>query len=228
MAGIEPKIEGASFGTYRAHLLDYEIGACDYSNGYIIPPTAMIPVKLKHSLGLRSITLNIDFEGDTPNEIAQNISEFTELLHNGAEILLPDGFTYGCVYKSASTPKEKAPWINQVKFSLEGYRHGALETHTLTETGSIFVDGNYKTPCVLKITTEASSATVCGISVDNISGVVVIDGYKKTVTEDGINKFGDTDMTEFPKLNPGYREVGISAEGGADITVEISYYPIYR
>ena len=192
MIKIYPKIEGAPFGVFKAHLLSYEIGTCDYSNGYLLPPASMIPVKLKHSLGLRPIVLTIDFDGDTQNEIARNISEFTRLLHNGAQILLPDGFTYGCVFKDATAPKEKAPWINQVKFTLEGYRHGALETRTLTADGNIFVDGNYETPCVLKITTEASSATVLGISIYNISGVIVIDGYKKTVTEGGVNKFADT------------------------------------
>ena len=231
MSGIEPKIEGASFGTFNAHLLTYEIGATDYSNGYVLPPTSMIPVKTKHTLGLRKITLTMDFEGDTPNDIAMNISEFTKLLHEGAEILLPDGFTYRCVFKKTSTPKEKAPWIMQVKFTLEGYRHGALETKTLTSTASIYVEGNCPTPAILKITTAASSVTVCGISVDNISGVIVIDSYKKTVVQiaNGVttNKFADTDMTEFPKLATGYTPIEISANGGAAISVEVSYYPIF-
>ena len=230
MSGIEPKIESASFGTYGAHLLSYEIGACKYSNGYVLPPTSMIPVKLKHTLGLRSVVLNIDFEGDTPYEIEQNISEFTEILHNGADILLPDGYSYSCVFKKTSAPKEKAPWIRQVKFTLEGYRHGAIESKTLTETGSIFVDGNYPTPAILKITTSATSATVCGITISNIDGVIEIDGYKKKVTQtkNGVvtNKFADTNMTEFPKLEAGYHEIAISAS--AAISVEVSYYPLYR
>ncbi len=230
MSGIEPLIEGASFGTYGAHLLDYEIDPCDYDNGYVLPPNSMIPVKLKHRLGLRGVVLTVDFEGDSQYEIAQNISEFTELLHNGADILLPDGYSYNCVFKKTSAPKEKAPWIRQVKFTLEGYRHGALETKTLTATGSIFVDGNYPTPAILKITTSATSATVCGITITNIDGVILIDGYKKKVTQDKngaiTNKFADTNMTEFPKLTAGYHEIAITAS--AAITVEVSYYPLYR
>lgn len=228
MSGIAPRINGALFSTYKANLLSYDIGAVDYDNGYVLPPSSMIPVKLKYSLGLRGVALKIDFEGETMNEITQHISEFTELLHEGAEILLPDGYTYTCVFKKASTPSEKAPWILQVKFTLEGYRHGALETTTLTSAGSIFVDGNYETPAILKITTSASSATVCGISVDNIGGEIVIDSYKKKVTQNGVNKFGDTNMTEFPKFAPGYKQIDVVADGNAAITVEVSYYPIYR
>lgn len=228
MIRIDPRINGALLNTYKAHLLSYDIGATDYANGYVLPPSSMIPAKLKYSIGLRSVVLKIDFEGETMNEITCSISEFTERLHEGAEILLPDGFTYSCVFKNASTPKEKAPWILQVEFTLEGYRHGALETMTLTRTGSIFVDGNCETPAILKIATSAKSAKVCGISVYNINGEVVIDGYKKKVMQNGVNKFGDTDMTEFPKFFPGYRQIDVAAAGNEAITVEVSYYPIYR
>lgn len=228
MKGIDPMINGALFSLYKANLLTYDIDAVDYDNGYVLPPSSMIPVKLKYSLGLRGVSIKIDFEGDTMHEIEKNISAFTELLHEGAEILLPDGFIYSCVFKKASMPTEKAPWILQVKFTLEGYRHGAMETTTLKSTGSIFVDGNYETPAILKIITSAKSATVCGISVENIGGEIVIDGYTKKVTQNGINKFGDTNMTEFPKFAPGYNKIDVAADGNAAITVKVSYYPIYR
>jgi len=233
---IDPKINGATFGTYGGHLLSYEIGACEYSNGYITPPTSMIPVKLRHTLGLRGVTLTMDFEGETENDIALNIAEFIGHLYNGAEILLPDGFTYFCVFKKASTPIEKAPWIKQVKFTLEGYRHGALETETLSASGSIFVDGNCKTPAIIRITTASTSITILGITISNISGVIEIDSYKKTVKqitggngapEVTTNKFADTNMTEFPKLSPGLTTVEISGTGNAATMVEISYYPIF-
>ncbi len=230
MTGIIPRINGASFGVYKAHLLEYEIGPCSYENGYIVTAASMIPIKIKYSLGVRSIELTIDFEGETMHEIEQNISEFTELLHESAEVLLNDGFTYACYFQNSSTPIQKAPWILQVKFTLEGYRHGPLETRTLKKSGSVFVDGNYKTPAVLKISTSAASVKVFGITIGNISGEIVIDSYKKTVTEtvNGVtsNKFADTDMTEFPKLKAGYNEIDIEADG--DIAVELRYYPIYR
>lgn len=226
----EPKIENVTFATYGAYLLDYEIGACDYSGGYISPPNSMIPVKVKHSLGLRSIVLTIDFEGVSPNAIAQTISQFTAILHEGAEILLPDGYTYTTVFKKASAPKEKAPWIRQVKFTLEGYCHGELRTSTLTAAGTVLVEGNYQTPAILRITTSATTASVYGINISNIDGVILIDGYKKIVTQTKnnvvTNKFGDTDMTEFPRFVPGYNGIPISCSSA--ITVEVSYYPLYR
>jgi len=43
------------------------------------------------------------------------------------------------------------------------------------------------------------------------------------VTEGGVNKFNDTDMTEFPTLETGTQTIDIS---GAS-SVKIEYYPIY-
>ena len=223
MAVIEPKINGTLFTEYKAKMLSYKVGACDYSTGYLLPPVSMIPVKLAQTVGLRSITLVFDFEGDTPREIAMNISTVTTLMQEMPDIVLPDGFVYRCVYEKQSTPEEKAPWIHNVQYTLSGFRHEPLETVTLTQTGTVNVGGNYKTPAVLRITSTASTVKVLGITVNDAAGVVIIDGLKKTVTKDGLNKFADTNLTSFPMLQPGLNNVDI--DGASE--VEISYYPIY-
>ena len=107
MAVIEPRINGMLFTAFRAKMLSYKVGACDYSTGYLLPPASMIPVKLSQTVGLRSITLTFDFEGDTPREIAMNISKVTALMQEMPDIVLPDGFVYRCVYEKQATPEEK-------------------------------------------------------------------------------------------------------------------------
>lgn len=223
MAVIEPRINGMLFTVFRAKMLTYKVGACDYSTGYLLPPASMIPVKLAQTVGLRSITLTFDFEGDTPREIAMNISKVTALMQEMPDIILPDGFCYCCVYEKQSTPEEKAPWIHKVQYTLSGFRHEPMETVTLAQTGTVNVGGNYKTPAVLRITSTASTVKVLGVTVKNAAGVVIIDGLKKTVTKDGLNKFADTNLTSFPMLQPGLNTVDI--EGASE--VEISFYPIF-
>lgn len=208
---------------FRAELLDYSIDACDYDNGYILPPSSMIPVRLTPQIGLRSLKLTFDFEGANTHEIAINISRMTALLQSEAELFLPDGFWYTCVYQNASAPKEVAPWIRQVKFTLVGYRHGSMKHHKLTKTESIYVIGTYRTPAVIRISDSDAEVTVKGITVSNVSGIIEINGLKKTVTENGKNKFGDTNLIEFPMLELGYNEISIVGKA----TIEISYYPIY-
>lgn len=223
MGTIEPKINDALFSTYGAKMLSYKVGACDFTSGYLLPPSSMIPVKLSQTAGLRSITLTFDFEGDTPKEIALNISKVTALMLDMPDILLPDGFWYRCVYDKQSTPDEKAPWIRKVQYTLSGYRHDAKVTMTLTQSGSVTVGGNYKTPALLRITSTENVAKVMGITVNDAVGVITIDGLKKTVTKDGLNKFADTNLTSFPMLQPGLNTVEI--DGASE--VEISFYPIY-
>ena len=223
MGAIEPKINDALFSTYGAKMLSYKVGACDFTSAYLLPPRSMIPVKLSQTAGLRSITLTFDFEGDTPREIALNISKVTALMLNMPDILLPDGFYYRCVYDKQSTPEEKAPWISKVQYSLSGYRHGVKETVTMTQSGNITVGGNYMTPAVVRITSAESTVKVLGVTVNNAVGVVIIDGLKKTVTKDGLNKFADTNLTSFPMLQPGLNTVDI--DGASE--VEINFYPIF-
>lgn len=225
MKSIEPKINGFLFNVFKAKLVNYNIGACDYKDGYILPISSIIPVRLDGIVGLRALELEIDFEGNTKREITMNISKFTVMLHKGADIILPDGFHYSCVYESATDPEEEAPWIMKVKFSLSCYRHGARCCKVFNESGKLFVEGNYKTPAVFTITPfeGVNEVTVNGITVNSIDGTVIIDGINKTVTSNGINIFANTDITKFPVLETGYNDIQI--RGNA--SVEVSYYPIY-
>ena len=233
MSVIEPTINGTVFEDYSAKVVSYSIGPCDYEHGFIVPEGSMIPVKLKYALGLRQVILVVDFEGEDENDITDSIRMFIGELHDGAEIALPDGYTYTCVYKKSSAPDEKAPWIQQVKFTLQGYRHGSLVSTTLSVSSprsfSITAQGDYRTPLLITITTTASSISVMGVTIQNISGTIKIDGYKKTVIQgSSTNKFGDTDLTEFPFFEPGSNSVPVQLASGNTATVEISYYPIYR
>lgn len=219
------KINGYPLEMFEAHLLNYTVGACEYSNGYFVPTNSMFPVKLKGNKGIRPITLELDFEGDSLKNITTNISNFTAMLQKGAEIILPDGFHYTCSYDSTTEPEEKAPWIMQVKFSLSGCRHRAMETATLTESGTISVDGNNETPAIIKIIPNENTqeVTVNGITVSNITDTVIIDGINKTVMENGVNVYANTNLTKFPVLQNGYNSIEISGNA----IVEISYYPIF-
>lgn len=236
MSVIRPKINNSDFETiYNAKLLSYTVGACEYMHGYLEPPASMIPVKLKYALGLRPITLKIDFEGATMEAATEKIRLFVKELHEGAaELLLPNNCQYTCYYKDMSAPVEKAPWILQTQIKLVGYRHGAQRSNTLTASATVNASGDYATPVIIRVTTTATDIiqitvgdTTVGVTATQNGGDVVIDGYKKTVKQGTANKFGDTVMTEFPKYEPGANEVAITGLGTGD-TVTISYYPIYR
>lgn len=221
----EPVICGNALRIYGAYMLGYTVGPCAYSDGYSKPPDRVFPVRLTPSIGLRPISLTLDFEGSSDREIANNISAMTKDLMDNAEIFLPDGYWYKCAFDSATAPEVKAPWIQQVTFSLHAVRHGQLETIMLSQSGSIYVGGNTGAPAIVTL------YPIPGVSVMsyndytiNRSDTVIIDGINGTVTNaQGLNVYGDTDIMRWPMLNPGKQDVEISGIS----KVEISYFPIY-
>lgn len=224
MSDMETRINGASLSMYRASFLDFEIGAVEYSDGYIKPAAKAFPVKINPKIGMRAISLTLDFEGENAREIAKSISAFTAALMNRADIELPDGFHYWCVFDSASSQTRVAPWIEQVTFHLHGLRHEDLETHHFANTGKMVVEGNMETPAIVRLTPKAGASSMIfnGITIDSGS-VITIDGVYTTVKDSsGNNAFGSTDMTEWPKLTPGDNLITLSG-----CEADISYYPIY-
>lgn len=223
MKYYKTKINDLPLNSFNAELLDYTVGDSSYSNGYILPPLSILPIRLEGRKGLRPITLSLDFSGDERREIELKISEMKAILQQGADILLPDGFYYYTVYESCSTTQEVAPWLVNAQFSLLGVRHGVEKKETLSKSGKIFVDGNSDTPAVFKIETKEKSVSVNNIKISNINNTIIVDGIEKTVLENGINKFSETEMIAFPKLKSGWNEITISGNA----TVEISYYPMF-
>lgn len=221
---FEPTANGIPLERWNAHMLSFSVGVCDFSNGYVLPPKASFAIDLTGDIGLRPIVIDLDFEG-TRYEIAKNVSNLTALLHKGADLFLPDGFYYRCVFSGADAPKEMAPWISRCSFSLYGVRHDALHTEVLSKSGRIYVDGNRKTPVIISLTPSVGTQemTVNEITVSNVSGSVTIDGLAKTVMSGGINKFVDTNIVTFPVLFPGENNISIS--GVAEL--KLSYYPLY-
>ena len=215
------------FAKYKAKLLNYSVGAVSISDSYLERKSSIIPVKLKESVGTREITLELEFEGDTCHQALLNISNMTALLLHENDILLPDDFYYFCVLDKVGAPKLKGCNFYEVKFTLVGYRHLAMEKEVFTETGSFIARGNLEAPAIVTIENATGTVVVNGITVKNISDTVVINGYDKTVMEtDGVtyrNKFKDCEFSRFPSLDPGPNIVEITG----DATVTIEYTPIF-
>lgn len=221
---IETRINGSSLGIYRAKLLEYSVGAVSCTDGYVKPAGKPFPVLLTPKIGLRGMSITLDFEGDDARERSKAISSFTVCLMGKSDIELPDGFHYWCVFDSASSPKKVAPWIEQVTYKLHGLRHEGMITQHFSASGTIDVAGNMKTSPVVKLT-PATGATSMGFNGITITGssVVIIDGVNTTVHDaSGNNVFGSTNMTEWPKLTPGKNTITLT-----NCTADVSYYPIY-
>ena len=225
---IEPKINGALLDIYGAKMLGYSVGSVSYENGYFRAPRSMFPIRLDADVGLRTVTIRLDFEGANMMQITTNISNLTAQLHKEADLYLPDGFHYYCAFDEQSTPEEMAPWIMQVEYTMSGFRHGGLKSVKLS-TGAgaknVFIEGNYKAPVIYTVSPMgAQSFSIGDISIANVGAAdVIIDGIRGKVTQDGMNKYRDATMTKFPALEPGLNTVNVVG----DVDVRCDYYPLY-
>ena len=103
-----------------------------------------------------------------------------------------------------------------------------IETMNRISNQTINVPGNLETPAIVEITpsVDAIDLTINGLSEDPITirnlkqnKKIIINGEDGTVLQDGINKFMDTDLWEFPKLNPGANTITIS-KNTVDINIK--------
>ena len=224
MRSEDAKINGNKLNSFNAQLVEYKVDPCSYKNGYYVPANSIVPVRLKGTVGLRKITMVLDIYGDRESAIALSISNLTVVLMKDARIVLPDGYNYYCVLEKASTPEEKAPWIKRIKFEFYGYRHGELETIQITDGMMVEIKGNFEAPVKYTIVPGTdTTVSVNGITVTGVTMPLVIDGFTAKVTMDDRNKFGDTNIVEFPKMSVGLNKMYVTG----DATVTMEYYPMY-
>lgn len=113
---------------------------------------------------------------------------------------------------------------------------GKLTSKTIT------AKGDYETPCIIEInpTAAITKFTLQGLARNPITGdpediviknltsgkKVIINGEDGTITEDGKNKYADTEMWEFPTLIPGSNIITcVSSSAACEVTIK--YKPRY-
>lgn len=220
---VEPRIDDKLLDFYHAEMLSYSVGALKRSNGYLLPARSLFPIWLQPNLGTRKVKIKLDVEGRSRHDIEMNISKLTQVLSDGCELLLPDGFYYSTVLDKASDTKEVAPWLHQITFELIGARHGAKVTEKLTESASIYVLGNMTTPVRYTVTPSDASFRINDIEVSGVSGTVILDGIEGRFMQGTQNVFSKTNITDFPKLDIGKQEIELENVS----SIKIEYYPLY-
>lgn len=221
----KPTLNGVLFSQYNAQLVSYAIGAVQTSAGYVAPSRSYRPVGLERNYMVRPIAISCEFMGEDLRDTTRQISEFVAAMQSNCDILLPDGFYYYCELSEIGEPIMQGNFIQTVSFSFCGYRHGALQSKTITATTTVSVAGNLPAECRYTITPSSSMVKVAGITVTGCSSskTVIIDGIDKKITNGGKNCFADSDLTDFPKLQPGSNQISIS--GASKVIVE--FYPVW-
>ena len=143
---------------------------------------------------------------------------------------------FKCILKESSDQSSLRQIRGKLELKLIGYNleKEVIETVLKGVTNkTINVKGNTKVPVVLEInpTVDMIDLKITGLSEDpilikNLKGnkKIIINGIEGTVLQEGVNKFNDTEMWEFPFLNPGANTVIISKN---TCDLKIKYNPRY-
>lgn len=123
--------------------------------------------------------------------------------------------------------------IIEIKMLVIAEKSEITETMNRIKAKTINVAGNLDTPAIVEITptTALVDVTLEGLADDPIiienltaNKTVILDGELQKVTVDGVNKYGDTDMWDFPRLKPGANTIKVDK---SNCDIKIKYKPRY-
>lgn len=196
---------------------------------------ALTPVCFDTETKFCDIECKFTMEANTEDEFWQKFSEFNK---DTIECILKFddiNMLYKCYIQGAKEPTRITPYNWEFTCNWIGYKYkNEIVVDIRKELSkTIDVKGTLKTPCILEITpsTDLIDLIISGLANDPIiiknlkqGKKIIIDSKEGTITEEGINKFKDTDLWEFPFLNPGVNNITLS-KNSCDVTIK--YEPRY-
>ena len=196
--------------------------------------------------GQRPIKLSFDRLGSYADWLEQ-ISVISAAV-NGKEVELEldsqPGYYYYGIAAVSSTKENNVVTMFEISMTADPFKYKDAISTVLENASSstLAVSGDYETPCIIELspTGAITRYTIKGAARDPVTGevediviknltagkTVVIDGEACKVTENGMNKYGDTEMWEFPSLLPGSNVLAFQGSG-APCDVTIKYKPRY-
>ena len=208
------RINGLDIKKYGAKQLTVDISTSSISNNSEYNINALLPMFLDGNISFKNIDVCLLFKGNSRDEILENISNLISKLLGEVTLNL-DGYT------------------NLFNFIGYEYKEQIIEEVNRVTSKTLNIIGNLITPAIVEVTptTDLVDIRLEGLANDPIiiknltaNKKIIIDGELQKVTVDGKNKFKDTDMWEFPRLNPGKNTIKISR---SNCDISIKYKPRY-
>ncbi len=243
----EMKIGDIDLAEFGARLLSFSVGGTDLTRTTGNSFNANFPKVFHTDFGQRKITVTVVFKPDPKikgiisklHHLAMNKSAFDALMFSGTvDLWLPDGFYYHCSTMSVEDENSDGESL-EVTYTLNGIRHGSLSTQkgmtvycnsTVKKTDckiTLTIADTLPADTTLRILVNRDTSEYNSIKISHVQpgDEIVIDSINTSVTKNGVNIFGDTNIIEFPTLIPG--ENTYTLVNQADITFTTEFYPIF-
>lgn len=140
-----------------------------------------------------------------------------------------DRFEYVAVLTAFDVVETGIEFYNEVTLTFSAVKRLPMVTRRFDKGNGSFKNiGSIPSGMRVAITpgSALASLTVNGIVITDMTAGLpfVIDGLVGEVMCNGINRFLNTDLIEFPKANPGDNEIKVS---DTNVVVEVSFYPTF-
>lgn len=188
-------------------------------------------IKIYNKIGLKKLTIKILFEDKSRDDTYKNISKFMSNLIDEFDIKFKNlSNRFHCYLNSSEIEDtEFDEWL-YLNLEMDCYEYSNEKNETMNRitNKTINVSGNLETPAIVEVTPSIDliDLTITGLAEDSIilknlkaNKKLIVNGEEGTVTVDGINKYGDTDIWGFPKLKPGANTITVS-KNNVDITIK--------
>lgn len=229
-------INSIDISVFNAKLLKVDIKTQELSNSSEWLNSSISPVFIKNKKKFKVIDLELAFKGISRDSILNNISNFMSKLINEVTLSL-DGYShkYKVILSENLTEKTVSKYMYKKNLTFIGYEFSNEVTEIMNRITSKTINaaGNTETPAIVEITPSISLVdfTLNGFDEDPIkiknlvaNKKIIINGEDGIVTVDGVNKYADTEMWNFPSLKPGANIITVD-KSSVDITIK--YKPRY-
>lgn len=222
-------INNININNFKAKLLDRYIGNAEIdiiNNWSANSLNPYISNKFRYKYKVLKLTLDIICSNDDEIEMMKS-NIIKQLAISTVKFYDIDIYYRGFI---SDTPSSKhiveGNEILEVTMLVVAEKEEKIEIMNRITNKTINVDGDIEIPAIVEIIPSVSIADIVidGLS-DNpiviknlIGGKKVIIG-EDTVTVDGVNKFNDCDMWEFPRLKPGINTINVS-KNNVDIIIK--------
>lgn len=228
-------INNIDISKYNARVLDVNIQNSSISNlSNFDIKNKLLPLFLKSKVSLNNITVTLLINSLDKRQYYLDKSNLLSNMLESFDIYFKDrNLKFKCVLVNQADQPSLRQIRGRFQLTFIGYNleNEVIETINRVSYKTINALGNYTVPITIEITPiiDMIDFKITGLSEDplivkNLKGnkTIIIDGINGTVTQDGINKFDDTDMWEFPFLVPGKNSITLSKD---TCNITIKYNP---
>ena len=223
-------IGNKALSEFSAKLLDWKPGAPNLTNTISPGKNYSFPFLLHSEIAPKALTVTVNVIGSDYADAMRRSSELILAVNDTVELYMPDGFYYRSALSGISDFSWPTSWIAEFTLTFQSVQHSDLIKVDIPRSPYTLYYGG-TAPAGMKMEFTASSTltsfTICGITLTNIpaGAKIVIDGLEKSVTQNGANKFAETDLIDFPAFDP--QNPKYTIEMSQFIPAKISFYPTF-